>query len=277
MMKMMENKIHEEGKKMEELYDKYMCWCETADTQLGGEIKEGEDKIPQLEAEIKASIALKLQLEAEVKEHQKERSEIEVTLKKELEMLKSKKKAHDDTESDLEANIAALKKAIAALEKGTYGAGFLQTGEASVLRKLSITATLSGEDRSMLAAFLSSGSASGSQQEYTPQSQEIIGILKQMLDEMIADLKDEEDAEASEASSYKEVYTINMKRITTLSAMIEEKLKRIGELGVKIAMLKNDLEDTIEGLADNKKFLADLSKNCEIKKQQWAEYKKMET
>merc|ERR1719392_431446 len=93
MMKMMENKIHEEGKKMEELYDKYMCWCETADTKLAGEIKDGEDKIPRLEAEIKASIALKLQLEVEVKEHQKERSEIEVTLKKELEMLKSKKKA----------------------------------------------------------------------------------------------------------------------------------------------------------------------------------------
>jgi len=95
-----------------------------------------------------------------------------------------------------------------------------------------------------------------------------------MLDEMIADLKDEEDAESSEASSYKEVYTINMKRITTLSAMIEEKLKRIGELGVQIAMLKNDLEDTIEGLADNKKFLADLDKNCELKKQQWALYQK---
>merc|ERR1719389_844806 len=172
MMKMMENKIHEEGKKMEELYDKYMCWCETADTKLAGEIKDGEDKIPRLEAEIKASIALKLQLEVEVKEHQKERSEIEVTLKKELEMLKSKKKAHDDTESDLEANIAALKKAIAALEKGTYGAGFLQTGEASVLRKLSVTATLSADDRNILAAFLSGGSVSGSQQGYVPQSQE---------------------------------------------------------------------------------------------------------
>merc|ERR1719331_2331495 len=90
----------------------------------------------------------------------------------------------------------------------------------------------------------------------------------------MADLKDDEDGEAFDISSYKEFYTINMKRITTLSAMIEAKLKRIGELGVQIAMLKNDLEDTIEGLADNKKFLADLSKNCEIKKQQWALYKK---
>merc|ERR1719443_438748 len=110
--------------------------------------------------------------------------------------------------------------------------------------------------------------------EYTPQSQEIIGILKQMLDEMKADLKDDEDGETNEIASYKEFYTINMKRITTLSTMIEEKLKRIGELGVEIAMKKNDLEDTIEGLAENKKFLGDLDKNCELKRQQWALYKK---
>merc|ERR1719398_284122 len=97
-----------------------------------------------------------------------------------------------------------------------------------------------------------------------------------MLDEMIVDLKDEEDKEYSEKSSYSEFYTINMKRITTLSTMIEEKLKRIGELGVEIAMLKNDLEDTIEGLAEDKKFLADLDKNCELKKKQWADYQKMQ-
>merc|ERR1719310_2456990 len=67
-----------------------------------------------------------------------------------------------------------------------------------------------------------------------------------------------------------------MKRITTLSAMIEEKLKRIGELGVKIAEMENDLEDTQEGLAEDKKFLGDLDKNCELKKKEWDEYKKME-
>merc|ERR1719316_971237 len=138
MMKMMENKIHEEGKKMKELYDKYMCWCETADDKLGGEIKDAEDKIPRLEASIKAAIALKLQLEAEIKEHQKERTEIEASLKKQLEMLKSGKKEHDDKQADLKSNIAALKKAIAALEKGVSGGAFLQTGAASVLRKLSI-------------------------------------------------------------------------------------------------------------------------------------------
>merc|ERR1719191_1816681 len=51
---------------------------------------------------------------------------------------------------------------------------------------------------------------------------------------------------------------------------------RIGELGVKIAQMENDLEDTQEGLAEDKKFFADLDKNCELKKAEWAAYKEME-
>jgi hypothetical protein len=41
-------------------------------------------------------------------------------------------------------------------------------------------------DRDMLASFLSSSSSS----QYVPQSGEVIGILKQMKDEMEADLKE---------------------------------------------------------------------------------------
>ena len=35
-------------------------------------------------------------------------------------------------------------------------------------------------------------------------------------------------------------------------------MSRVGELGVKVAQLSNDLEDTTEDLAVSKKFLADL-------------------
>merc|ERR1719247_3037637 len=53
-------------------------------------------------------------------------------------------------------------------------------------------------------------------------------------------------------------------------------MERVGELGVKLAEMENDLEDTKESLAEDKKFLADLDKNCELKKKEWAEYKKMQ-
>jgi len=52
---------------------------------------------------------------------------------------------------------------------------------------------------------------------------------------------------------------------------------RVSELGVKVAEMENDLEDTKEQLAEDKKFLADLDKNCALKKKdEWAAYKKME-
>merc|ERR1719247_3204116 len=53
-------------------------------------------------------------------------------------------------------------------------------------------------------------------------------------------------------------------------------MERVGELGVKLAEMENDLEDTKESLSEDKKFLADLDKNCELKKKEWAEYKKMQ-
>merc|ERR1719261_1873080 len=57
--------------------------------------------------------------------------------------------------------------------------------------------------------------------------------------------------------------------VDALSAEIEEKLKRVGELGVEIATMKNDLEDTQEALGEDTKFLADLGKTCALKKKEW--------
>merc|ERR1719482_2005857 len=70
--------------------------------------------------------------------------------------------------------------------------------------------------------------------------------------------------------------TSKKKEIDSLTKAIESKTARVGELGVKIAEAENDLEDTKEGLAEDQKFLGDLDKNCALKKDEWAAYKKME-
>merc|ERR1719272_1777416 len=83
--------------------------------------------------------------------------------------------------------ILALEKAIAALEKGVAG-GFLQTTSANVLKRLvqsdnQVVANLGEADRQDIMAFLGAPAYGN---EYVPQSQEIIGVLKQMMDEFIA-------------------------------------------------------------------------------------------
>merc|ERR1719337_636136 len=125
-------------------------------------------------------------------------------------------------------------------------------------------------DRDLLASFLSEGTG------YVPQSGQIVGILKTLKDEMDKDLADATSEESSANASFEILVASKKKEIEALTKEVESKTMRIGELGVKIAQMENDLEDTQEGLAEDKKFYANLDKNCELKKQEWAAYKEVQ-
>jgi len=49
----------------------------------------------------------------------------------------------------------------------------------------------------------------------------------------------------------------------------EDKMARLGDGGVKLSELKEDLEDTTESLAEDEQFLADLAKSCSTKQGEW--------
>ena len=46
-------------------------------------------------------------------------------------------------------------------------------------------------------------------------------------------------------------------------------MARLGDGGVKLFEMKEDLEDTKEFLAEDKQFLADLDKSCSTKQGEW--------
>merc|ERR1719378_593864 len=93
---------------------------------------------------------------------------------------------------------------------------------------------------------------------------------------MEKDLADATAEENSAIANFDSLIASKKKEIEALTKSIESKTQRVGQLGVKLAQMENDLEDTKEGLAQDQKFLADLDKNCELKKKEWDEYKKME-
>merc|ERR1719356_750427 len=138
------------------------------------------------------------------------------------------------------------------------GSAFLQTAAADVLRRL---AEQKKEDD--LVSFLSGT------EEYAPASGQIVGILKTMHDEMTADFAEEKAAEEAAIKAYDELMAAKTKEVNALTKAIEEKMTRVGELGVEIAQMKNDLGDTAEALEEDKKFLADLEENCAKKSDEW--------
>merc|ERR1719313_2496536 len=148
--------------------------------------------------------------------------------------------------------------------------GFLQTSAAAVLRRLTLSQDISNSDRDALTAFLTQGNGEG----YAPASGEIVGILKQMGDTMDKDYKDLVAAEEAAKKAFDELMACKQKEVDAAIKAIEEKIKRIGELGIEIVNLKEDLDDTTATFMEDQKFLADLKKNCATKEKEWAERQK---
>merc|ERR1711988_1818606 len=97
--------------------------------------------------------------------------------------------------ADSETNIAAMASAIPALEKGMGGAALLQMPNGNRLKKMVESyPNMDASDRRQAMAFLEDSS------ESTGASDQIVGILKAMKDDMEAELKeaiaDEEKAVA---------------------------------------------------------------------------------
>jgi len=237
MLQNMQTKISAEGEKKKAAFDKYVCYCENADSTLGQAISDAQTKIPQVESAIKEGVASKKQLEADLKDAQVSRVEAKDTIAQATALREKEAAAFAAKKSELDSNTGALAKAIPALEKGMGGA-FLQTTSASVLRQISLSADMIPADRDLLASFLSEGST------YAPQSGQITGILKTLKDEMDKDLADTTSAENSSIASFDSLVAAKKKEIDALTKSIESKTMRVGQLGVKIAQMENDLEDT---------------------------------
>merc|ERR1719276_134266 len=143
---------------------------------------------------------------------------------------------------------------------------FLQTRPASILRHLAIEdKDLQEEDRQVLSAFLQGSQSS----DYSPSSGQITGILKTMGDEMSKSLADITAAEAEAIKAFDSLVAAKTKEINALTAALETKMTRTGELSVEIVQMKNDLTDTQEALIEDKAFLADMEKNCAKKADEW--------
>jgi len=146
------------------------------------------------------------------------------------------------------------------------GGAFLQTTAANTLKQVvQSVENLVEADREDVMAFLQGQQGS----DYSPASGQITGILKQLGDSMAAGLAEETAAEETAIKGYEELMAAKKKEIASLTASIEEKAVRAGELAVSIVNMKNDLSDTEAALAEDKKFLGDLSKNCATKTGEW--------
>lgn len=268
MLQNMQKKVEEEGKRDEELFEKFMCYCKDGIPKLEKSIADATEKIPQLKSSIEETKALILQLKAELKQHKKDRKEAEDAVAKATSLREKEAAAFAKESGDQKTNLDAITKAIAALEKGM--GNFLQTASAATLRKLTVEIDINSSDRDILASFLAQKQGEG----YEPQSGQIVGILKAMKDTMEKEYADVLADEESAKSAFASMMEAKEKEIKANSAAIQDKLEREGEASVRIQQMMEELSDTKISLKEDTQFLADLQKNCGTREAEYEVVKK---
>lgn len=267
MLQMMQKKVAAEGKEEEELFLKFMCYCKTGTGDLTKSISAAESKVPQLTSALAEAESLKEQLEKQLDQHKADSAEANDAVAKATGLREKEASTFAKESSDSKTNIASLGKAITAIETGMSGS-FLQSTTAVALQRLTISMEMSSVDRDLLSAFLSHGT------EYVPQSGQITGILKQMKETMEKDLAEITATEEASIKDFESLVAAKEKEIEANTQAIESKLERVGQVGIEIVEMKEDLEDTSKGLLQDKQFLADLEKGCKTKEAEWAERSK---
>jgi len=265
LLQKMQKSVEAEGDKEKKLFEEFMCYCKTGTGDLTTSITAAENKIPQVNSALAAAEATKEQLEKDLAQHKANVADAKKTIATATALREKEAAAFATESSDLKTNIAALAKATAAIEAGTAGS-FLQNAAArTALQKMTVDADMSTPDREMLTAFLSQG------QGYAPQSGSIVGILKQMKDTMEATLADVTATEEEAIKTFDALMAAKKKEVEANTAAIESKLERVGQVGLEIVEMKEDLDDTAKALAEDKKFLAELEKGCATKEAEWAD------
>ena len=266
MLQTMQKKVEAEGEKEKELFDKFMCYCKNSGGDLATSIGDAETKVSELPSAVEEAVGQLGQLKEDLKKAQTDRVAAKTAIAEATAIREKEAGEFATLSTDLKTNIAAVGKAVAALEKGAGGA-FLQTQAAQVLRNLvENDSKMLDVDRDDVTSFLSNDQGSG----YAPQSGAITGILKQMSDTMTASLGDATGTEEDSIKNYDELVASKNKEIDALTAAVESKTTQIGELGVQIVQMKEDLSDAGESLLEDKKFLGDLEKNCALKEKEWS-------
>ncbi|CAK0907464.1 unnamed protein product [Prorocentrum cordatum] len=176
------------------------CYCKTSGGELTGAISAAQTKAPQLTSDIESSQEQKAQLEEALKQAQVDRADAKEAVAEATAIREKEAATFAAFKAESDANIDAINKAVAALEKGMAGS-LLQTDLAQRLKRLATSrADMLEDDRQAILAFLSGGQSG----EYAPQSGQITGILKQLSEDMSKSLADATETEEKAIATFEE-------------------------------------------------------------------------
>jgi len=294
-------KVEGDGKKEQQSYDKYACWCENTLARKAAAISEAKDTIEKLQVEIE-------KLNGDLGAHGAEIAQLTKDLAQNAEAQKEANEVRDKETGEYENDRTENEQCIGALEAaikiltGAGSGGFLQSmqeaqllsvvgGIRQVLNKPGVVDTLSEKDMEMVRQFINKPDAmvgravpmSAAQiaknpnGDYAPQSSQIQGILKGMYDAFAADLEKDNAEEADKQKAFEELMATKKQEQATLEATLEKQSHDEAHKSKALSDAKTNRDDTDNQMRTDEVFFEDTKDACKVKAGDWAERSRLRT
>jgi len=270
----MSKELEAEGKHEQELYDKFMCYCNGGTADLQKTIEDSAAQSDTLTAQLESERAESAGLNEDLAKHKAELASATQDLAK-AEAVRSKEQAEFDEDFSTKKQASdALGRAIPALEKGMGGASLVQMDEGSVAGAiklaLKVSPHVSDADRKHVVAFLENGG------DYdNAGSGQIVGILKSINDDMAKSMSELTADNSDSTKGFADLKDSKTQEVNIAKKAIEIKTARVGALAVSTVQSADGIEDANAENANAKKFLATLGVQCVEKKREFDERTKM--
>eukprot|EP00747_Dinoflagellata_sp_TGD_P157034 gnl/TRDRNA2_/TRDRNA2_177711_c3_seq3.p1 gnl/TRDRNA2_/TRDRNA2_177711_c3~~gnl/TRDRNA2_/TRDRNA2_177711_c3_seq3.p1 ORF type:complete len:717 (+),score=251.89 gnl/TRDRNA2_/TRDRNA2_177711_c3_seq3:97-2151(+) len=280
--------MEKEAEEDQEVYDKFVCWCETNDKEKTKSIADAEARIENLTAKIEELTALSSQLQTELKNLEKETAKNQEALDKATAMRQKQLAEFQAEEKDMLGAISALKSAVTVLGKHNGASSLLQVQTSqmqmvasrikhvmdkhAVMLKHVITRAEHKVVTSFLQAPMDYFDAEPTfSQSYAPQSGQIFGVLSQMKETFEANLSVSQKDEMTNQKAYEDLKAAKEEEITSGQQMLDEKTQELATTDEKNAESKEDIEDTKNTLSADEQFLMTLKEQCSMMDAEWNE------
>merc|ERR1719473_1511082 len=133
-----------------------------------------------------------------------------------------------------------------------------------------LSQSLKGDQVSVLKSFVQQAEGSGSFltdtipgfQSYAPQSGQIMGILKQLKEELSKDLSESQKAALKAEEEFVALKAAKEEEMAAGKKQLDQLEESLADFGEKHAAAAEELADTEEQLENDKTFLAALKKKC---------------
>merc|ERR1712228_1357 len=280
--------LQKEADDDEAIYEKMSCWCETNDKEKTKSIAEAETRIADLTTSVEELTASSARLGTEIKNLEKEVAANQAALDQATAIREKQLAEFNEEEKDALEAISALKAAITVLSKHNsllqipknHIAGVAASVQNQMQKHASLLkGVLTHAERRTIAAFVQSpedyfDAEPTFKQSYAPQSGEIVGILKQMLETFENNLAASQKEEMANQKAYEDLKAAKEDEIAAGQEQIDTKTQELADTDEKNAQAKEDIEDTKKSLSADEEFLMMLKEKCSMTDSEWEERQK---